>query len=155
PRRGCRSSAPCPSSTAATRSWPIAGTSTSSARTCSSPRSGRWVTGTGWSTSRRGRGGATSTGRGPSGDRRRSSSPCRSTRFSSSSARGPPSRDPEHMNAYGLIILAALLLEFALGVTADLLNLGALDPVLPAEFRGVYDADRYARSQEYTRVRTR
>jgi len=59
------------------------------------------------------------------------------------------------MNVYGLIILAALLLAFGLRVAADLLNLGALDPALPAEFRGVYDADRYRRSQEYTHVRTR
>ncbi|HYV57516.1 MAG TPA: M48 family metallopeptidase, partial [Candidatus Nitrosopolaris sp.] len=59
------------------------------------------------------------------------------------------------MNVYGLIVLAALLLEFALRVTADVLNLRALDPALPAEFQGIYDADRYARSQDYTRVRTR
>jgi len=59
------------------------------------------------------------------------------------------------MNVYGLIILAALLLAFGLRVAADLLNLGALDPALPVEFRGVYDADRYRRSQEYTHVRTR
>jgi len=59
------------------------------------------------------------------------------------------------MNAYGLIVLAALLLELGLRVTADVLNLRALDPRLPPEFQGVYDADRYAHSQEYTRARTR
>jgi len=59
------------------------------------------------------------------------------------------------MNVYGLTVLAALLLEFGLRVAADVLNLRALDPKLPPEFQGVYDADRYAHSQEYTRARTR
>src|SRR5262245_44375456 len=59
------------------------------------------------------------------------------------------------MNAYGLVILVALLVQNALGLLADWLNLRALRPELPAEFRDVYDAERYARSQEYTRVRTR
>ncbi|WP_161781606.1 M48 family metallopeptidase [Desulfohalovibrio reitneri] len=38
---------------------------------------------------------------------------------------------------------------------ASLLNLRALDPVLPEEFADVYDAERYARSQEYTCRATR
>lgn len=59
------------------------------------------------------------------------------------------------MNAYAVIILAALLLDYALNLVADLLNLRALRPELPQEFRGVYDADAYRRSQEYTRVQTR
>ena len=59
------------------------------------------------------------------------------------------------MNAYGLLILAALALEFVLSVAADLLNLKALRSELPAGLREVYDAERYARSQEYTRARTR
>ena len=45
------------------------------------------------------------------------------------------------MNVYGLIILAALLLEFGLRVAADVLNLRALDPKLPPEFQGVHDAE--------------
>ena len=59
------------------------------------------------------------------------------------------------MNAYGAIVLAALLLDFALGAGADVLNLRALARELPAEFRDVYDAERYRRAQEYTRVRAR
>jgi len=59
------------------------------------------------------------------------------------------------MNAYGAIVLTALLFEFALGVVADALNLRALDPEVPAEFRDVYDADRYRRVQAYTRARAR
>lgn len=59
------------------------------------------------------------------------------------------------MNAYAVVVLLALVGEHALNVSADLLNLKALDPELPSEFSDVYDAARYRRSQEYTRVRTR
>ena len=59
------------------------------------------------------------------------------------------------MNAYALVVLAALLAEFGLNLAADLLNLRALRPELPAEFSDVYDAGSYRRSQEYTRARTR
>lgn len=59
------------------------------------------------------------------------------------------------MNAYALLILAAILFQNALSLAADLLNLRALRPELPAGFEGVYDAERYARSQQYTRARTR
>jgi STE24 endopeptidase len=59
------------------------------------------------------------------------------------------------MNAYGAIVLAALVAKFALDVAADLLNLRALRPELPAEFQDVYDPERYRRAQEYTRTRTR
>jgi STE24 endopeptidase len=59
------------------------------------------------------------------------------------------------VNVYALLILAAILLQNALSLVADLLNLKALRPELPAGFEGVYDAERYRRSQEYTRARTR
>jgi STE24 endopeptidase len=59
------------------------------------------------------------------------------------------------MNIYGLIILIALLANFVLALIADWLNLRALDPLLPSEFAGVYDTEKYASSQEYTRVGTR
>jgi len=59
------------------------------------------------------------------------------------------------MNAYAALVLAALVGEWLLEVATDLLGLRALDPELPAEFRDVYDADRYRRSQAYTRTRTR
>lgn len=59
------------------------------------------------------------------------------------------------MNIYGLIILIALLAGFVLETVADRLNLQALDPELPGEFSGVYDGEKYASSQAYTRVRTR
>lgn len=59
------------------------------------------------------------------------------------------------MNVYALVILVALLAEHALSVVADVLNLRHLRPELPPEFEGVYDAEAYRRSQEYTRARTR
>lgn len=59
------------------------------------------------------------------------------------------------MNAYAIVVLAALLFEYGLHLAADLLNLRALRPELPEGFEDVYDKDRYRRSQEYTRARTR
>ncbi|MDF1578669.1 MAG: M48 family metallopeptidase [Desulfobulbales bacterium] len=59
------------------------------------------------------------------------------------------------MNIYAVIILAALLASYVLELVGDRLNLRALDPELPDEFAGIYDAEKYARSQEYTRTRTR
>ena len=59
------------------------------------------------------------------------------------------------MNLYSVIILAALLGEFALSVVSSVLNLRALHPILPAEFEDVFDADRYAQSQRYTRSQTK
>ena len=59
------------------------------------------------------------------------------------------------MNAYAAIVLAALLLEYVVGIVADLLELRALRPEPPPEVADVYDPERYRRSQEYTRARTR
>ncbi len=59
------------------------------------------------------------------------------------------------MNVYAILILIALLVEYALNLAADLLNMRALHPVAPSGFSDVYDAERYRRSQEYTRVLTR
>lgn len=59
------------------------------------------------------------------------------------------------MNIFIIIILAAILADFVLGIISNRLNLKALSPELPEEFRDVYDEDTYAKSQEYTRVNTR
>ncbi len=59
------------------------------------------------------------------------------------------------MNLYAWIILSALFFEFALNLAADILNLKALSPDLPAELTGFYDAATYRRSQKYTRVTTK
>lgn len=59
------------------------------------------------------------------------------------------------MNIYAVIILTTLLLSHILDIITEILNLRSLEPNLPDEFSDVYDAERYAKSQEYTRVRTR
>ncbi|MGB6221519.1 M48 family metallopeptidase [Haloferula sp.] len=58
-------------------------------------------------------------------------------------------------NAVGLTILIALLLLWNLDFVATLLNLKALSPELPEEFSDVFDAERYAKSQQYTRESAR
>ena len=59
------------------------------------------------------------------------------------------------MNAYAIVILVALLGEFVLSLVSSTLNLRSLSPVLPTEFNGVFDEQRYSRSQDYTRTQTR
>ncbi|MFB6232411.1 MAG: M48 family metallopeptidase [Salinibacter sp.] len=59
------------------------------------------------------------------------------------------------MNVYAVIILAALLAEYALNLVSDVLNLRHLQPTLPAEFRDTFDEEEYEQAQEYTRTRTR
>lgn len=58
------------------------------------------------------------------------------------------------MNIYAIIILATLVLSYLLSLITDILNLKALRKQLPDEFKGVYDAEEYKRSQEYTKVKT-
>ncbi len=62
---------------------------------------------------------------------------------------------PAMDNPTALFILVALLALWNLDFIAALYNLKALDPKLPEEFRGVYDDEKYAKSQEYTRVSER
>ena len=59
------------------------------------------------------------------------------------------------LNTFAIAILAALLGAFAIDLIARLLDVRALGGELPPEFRGLYDPDAYARSQEYARARTR
>jgi STE24 endopeptidase len=59
------------------------------------------------------------------------------------------------MNTIALIILMTIIFEFVLSGFADYLNLKMLRKDLPDAFRGVYDADRYQKSQEYLKVNTR
>lgn len=59
------------------------------------------------------------------------------------------------MNVYAQIILATLVVTYLLNLVADVLNLRALSTEAPPELRDVYDAGDYARSQKYTRERTR
>lgn len=59
------------------------------------------------------------------------------------------------MNIYQVIILTALIFDYFLNLYADYLNLKTLNKDLPEEFHGVYDAEIYQRSQDYTRAKTR
>ena len=59
------------------------------------------------------------------------------------------------MNSYAVIVLVALLAEYALSLVASLLTIQSLSPDLPAELRDMRDPSTYARTQDYTRVRTR
>jgi len=59
------------------------------------------------------------------------------------------------MNIYAIFILITLIAGYLLDLVSDYLNLKALKKELPEEFCDVYDEERYAKSQEYTRVRTR
>jgi STE24 endopeptidase len=59
------------------------------------------------------------------------------------------------MNLFGYVILGALLAGYAVELTAELLNLKALRGTVPAGMEGIYDAEAYRNSQEYTRAKTR
>ena len=59
------------------------------------------------------------------------------------------------MNIYAIIILVTIIFSFILDLISNLLNLKALDPKLPGEFQDVFDAEKYSKSQEYTKVNTR
>jgi len=59
------------------------------------------------------------------------------------------------MNLIALIILLAVIFDFILNGIADYLNLKNLRSDLPDAFQGVYDPERYRRSQQYLKVNTR
>lgn len=58
-------------------------------------------------------------------------------------------------NAVAILILVALFALWKLDFIATLLNLKALSPDLPKEFADVFDAERYSKSQAYTRESAR
>jgi len=58
------------------------------------------------------------------------------------------------MNIY-LIIVAILIIRFAVDLVVDLLNLGMVSEKLPAEFAEWYDDEKYSKSQRYLRETTR
>jgi len=59
------------------------------------------------------------------------------------------------MNTIAFIILLAILFDFVLNGLSDYLNLTRLQEDLPEAFEGVYDPERYRKSQEYLKVNTR
>lgn len=53
------------------------------------------------------------------------------------------------MNIYLIIIFAILLVKYFFNLFVEVLNVRNANPVLPREFEGFYDADKYKRSQVY------
>ncbi len=59
------------------------------------------------------------------------------------------------MNIYLAIIIFSLIAVYMLEGVGQLLNIRALDPELPEEFRDTFDENKYKTSQEYTRDSTK
>ena len=59
------------------------------------------------------------------------------------------------MNTIAFIILIAIIFDFTINGVADYLNLKMLRSDLPQPFQGIYDPDRYRKSQQYLKVNTR
>jgi STE24 endopeptidase len=59
------------------------------------------------------------------------------------------------MNAIAAVVLISLVLEFALRLIADGLNLKAWQDEVPEVFRRSYEPERYRKAQAYLRARTR
>lgn len=59
------------------------------------------------------------------------------------------------MNVYRIIILATLVGKYIVDLISQWLNVRAMRPELPQELVGYYDSEKFSKSQEYTRTRTR
>jgi len=59
------------------------------------------------------------------------------------------------MNTIAIIIFVALIADFIISTIAEILNLKVLRETLPEAFRGVYDEEKYQKSQEYLKTNTR
>ena len=64
-------------------------------------------------------------------------------------------RAGEEMNIYLIVILIILVGEYLLDVITEWLNIRCLSPEVPESFKGYYDEEKYARSQNYTRENTK
>ena len=58
------------------------------------------------------------------------------------------------MNSILIFILSAYTLFFIWDTFVELLNMKSMSPHVPAEFKDVYDAEKYKTSQEYSKERT-
>ena len=58
-------------------------------------------------------------------------------------------------NPTAIFIVIALFALWKIDFISSVLNIKALSPTLPEDFKGVYDDEKYAKSQEYTRVSER
>lgn len=58
------------------------------------------------------------------------------------------------MNGYLIFILAVIIVSYVLDFIIEFLNLKNITPLLPDEFKGTYDDERYQKSQIYLRENT-
>lgn len=56
------------------------------------------------------------------------------------------------MNTLFIIIVSIIIVEFIFDKILDILNLRNLSPKLPEEAKGIYDEEKYRKSQEYYKV---
>ncbi len=59
------------------------------------------------------------------------------------------------MNVYLIVILFILLAKYILDFVVEVMNNQHLQPSLPAEFSGVFDEEKYHRSQQYTEEKSK
>ncbi len=59
------------------------------------------------------------------------------------------------MSIYFIIIIGMLIFQYILEILVNILNLRALKPSLPNEFKDTFDEDKYIKSQEYTKTNTK
>ena len=48
-----------------------------------------------------------------------------------------------------------LLFQYILGIVVNLLNIKSLNPNVPSEFKDTFDAEKYIKSQNYTKTNTK
>ncbi|OUX37168.1 MAG: peptidase M48 [Candidatus Pelagibacter sp. TMED273] len=59
------------------------------------------------------------------------------------------------MNIYFIIIIGMLIFQYVLEIIVNILNIKALNPNLPEEFKDTYDQSKYIKSQSYTKTNTK
>jgi len=59
------------------------------------------------------------------------------------------------MNFIAIIIIVTIVVDLLLHLISDALNLKMLQNKVPEAFEGIFDAERYAKSQDYLKVNTR
>ena len=58
-------------------------------------------------------------------------------------------------NFYYLIIVSAIILEYLLSSVGSILDIRSITPEIPKDFQVAYDKEKYAKSQEYLKARTK
>ena len=58
-------------------------------------------------------------------------------------------------NFYYLIIVSAIILEYLLSSIGSFLDIRSITPEIPKDFQVAYDKEKYAKSQEYLKARTK